>query len=283
MPEALSATGDRAPDAWEPLVAIADVAGDAWPERARNAALALAGVDAAPLDGDVDAALLSDINHILDACDAFEPTAEQLKNNKHIAVEALEAFTRGKDGKRPSRRITGLGGEQLTNALATLVERKWPAWDNGKPMRPHQLARLLGAYGVRSQSLRDGEMVFRGYPRDRLADAIERYITHTPISGDFARYSVTRPEKAGKIELFETVTDEARNASENAGNANKPEGCDIVTPKTPGDEAGGVVEAANPLSGLVDERTRPRGLKLFATVVAAPGLDPPPRLTRTIL
>jgi putative DNA primase/helicase len=62
MPEALSAAGDRAPDAWEPLAAIADVAGGAWPERARNAALALAGVDAAPLDSDVDTVLLSDIS-----------------------------------------------------------------------------------------------------------------------------------------------------------------------------------------------------------------------------
>ena len=196
MPEALSAAGDRAPDAWEPLVAIADVAGDAWPERARNAALGLAGVDAVPPDGDVDAALLSDINHILDACDAFEPTAEQLKNNKQIAVEALEAFRHGEDGvKLRSRRIVGLGGEQLANALATFVERKWPAWDNGKPMRPHQLARLLGASGVRSQSLRDGEMVFRGYPRNRLADAIERYITHTPSFLEILRVTALRAQK----------------------------------------------------------------------------------------
>lgn len=288
MPEALSAAGDRAPDAWEPLVAIADVAGGAWPERARNAALALAGVDAAPLDGDIDIALLSDISQILDACDAFEPTAEQLKNNKHVAVEALEAVRHGEDHTaRRLRRIVGLGGEQLTNALATLVERKWPAWDKGKPMSPHQLARLLGAYGVRSQSLRDGEMVFRGYPRDRLEDAIERYIAHTPIiSGGFARYSVTRPEKAGEIELFETVTDETRNASTNAGNANKPRGCDVVTQKRPGTDGGEVAGVTNPLNGVEDERTRPRGLKLFANpfeVVAAPGLDPPSRLTRTIL
>jgi putative DNA primase/helicase len=240
MPEALSAAGDRAPDAWEPLVVIGDVAGGAWRERARNAALALAGVDAAPLDGDVDGALLSDLNHILNACDAFGPTAEQLKNNKQIAVEALEAFSHGEDGgKRRSRRIVGLGGEQLTNALATFVESKWPTWDKGKPMRPHQLARLLGAYGVRSQSLRDGEMVFRRYPRDRLEDAIERYITCTPlISGDFARYGVTRPEKAGEIELYENVTGDARNASENAGNANEPGGYDVVTPKKPRDEGG---------------------------------------------
>jgi hypothetical protein len=123
------------------LVAIADVAGGAWPERARNAALALAGVNAAPLDGDIDTALLSDINQILDACDAFERTAEQLKSNKQIAVEALEAFRHGEDhGNHPSHHIVGLGGEQITNALSTLVERKWSTWDKGKPMRPHQLA-----------------------------------------------------------------------------------------------------------------------------------------------
>ena len=281
MPEALSAAGDRAPDAWEPLVAIADVAGGAWPERARNAALALAGVDAAPLDGDIDVALLSDISHILDACDAFEPTAEQLKNNKQIAVEALEAFRDREDaGKRRLCRIVGLGGEQLTNALATFVERKWPAWDKGKPMRPHQLARLLGAYGVRSRSLRDGDMVFRGYRRDKLEDAIERYIPHVPIiSEDFARYSVTRLEKSWEI-------DEARNASENARKANKPGACNVVTEKRPGSDAGELLEAANPLNGVVDERTRPPRLKLFAPaieVVRGRELDPRPYMTRTIL
>ena len=62
MPETLNAAGDRAPDAWEPLVAIADVAGGVWPQRARNAALALTGVDMAALaDSDVDIELLFDI------------------------------------------------------------------------------------------------------------------------------------------------------------------------------------------------------------------------------
>jgi hypothetical protein len=246
--------------------------------------LALAGVNAAPLDGDIDTALLSDISQILDACDAFEPTAEQLKSNKQIAVEALEAFRHGEDlGNHPSHHIVGLGGEQITNALSTLVERKWSTWDKGKPMRPHQLARLLGAYGVRSQSLRDGEIVFRGYPRDKLEDAIERYI---PQTVGFARYSVTRLEKSGEIELLGNVTAEARNASKNAGNANKFGGCDVVTEKRPGSDGGELLEAANPLNWVVDERTRPPRLNLFAPaieVVRGSELDPRPRLTRTIL
>ena len=41
MPDGLS---DRAEEIWEPLVAIADLAGHEWPERARAAALALNGV-----------------------------------------------------------------------------------------------------------------------------------------------------------------------------------------------------------------------------------------------
>jgi hypothetical protein len=32
---------DRAADTWEPLIALADLAGNDWPQRARTAALAL--------------------------------------------------------------------------------------------------------------------------------------------------------------------------------------------------------------------------------------------------
>jgi hypothetical protein len=265
MPEALSAAGDRAPDAWEPLVVIADVAGGAWPTRARNAALALAGVAAAALpDGDVDAALLSDISQILDACDAFAPTAEQLKNNKQIAIEALQAFGHGEDqvdDKREPRRVVGLGGEQLTNALVTFVERKWPAWDKGKPMRPHQLAKLLGAYEIKSQTLRDGDEVFRGYPRDRLDDAIERYLVRIhSTSGTSERHTVTSPEKAEETELFGTVTDEARNTSTNTGDANKSSACNAVTAQTEGkrDREGnsGAEGAQSPLSHTEEDASR---------------------------
>jgi hypothetical protein len=265
MPEALSAAGDRAPDAWEPLVVIADVAGGAWPTRARNAALALAGVAAIALpDGDVDAALLCDISQILDACDAFAPTAEQLRTNKQIAVEALQAFGYGEDqvdDRREPRRVVGLGGEQLTNALATFVERKWPAWDKGKPMRPHQLAKLLGAYEIKSQTLRDGDEVFRGYPRDRLDDAIERYLVriHSTL-GTSERYTVTSPEKAGEIELFGTVTDEARNTSINTGDANKSRACNAVTAQTEGKRDGegnsGAEGAQSPLLQIGEDASR---------------------------
>src|SRR4029077_379871 len=103
-------------------------------------------------------------------------------------------------------------------------------------------------------------------PRDKLEDAIERYITRIPLnSGDFARYSVTRLEKSREIELFESVTDEARNASKNAGKANKSGDCDVVTEKGPGAAGHERVEGANSHNGVFDGQRRPRGLKLFAT------------------
>jgi hypothetical protein len=243
-PAELVSAGDRAADAWEPLFAIADVAGGDWPKRARAAALALSGVDTAASGESVDIELLSDIAQILDACDALAPTGEQLRNNKHLAVEALEAFARRNEeqagqatlapGEKP-RRIAGIGSEQITNALATFIERRWPTWDKGKPMRPHQLARLLRAYGVISQPLRDDGALIRGYPRDRLDDAIGRYLSCiAPISPVSKRNSVTSVEDAGENVVFESVTADACYTLKNAGNPSNSGRCDAVTPKNGG-------------------------------------------------
>jgi hypothetical protein len=174
----------------------------------------------------------------------MKPTAEQLRNNKHLAVEALEAFARRDEeqteqakltpGEKPYRTV-GLGGEQITNALATFLERRWPTWDKGKPMRPHQLARLLRAYGALSQSLRDGKVVFRGYPRERLDDAIGRYLSRVAsIPPDSKRYNVAAVEDAGENEVFESVTSGLCNTLKNAGNPSNSGAGDVVTPENGG-------------------------------------------------
>ena len=41
-PEIPSSLNDRAGDIWEPLLALADLAGGSWPEKARQAAVGLA-------------------------------------------------------------------------------------------------------------------------------------------------------------------------------------------------------------------------------------------------
>ena len=59
MPDGLN---DRAADAWEPLVAVADRAGGSWPGLARAASLTLSGEDLK--DDNIDALLLSDIRDV---------------------------------------------------------------------------------------------------------------------------------------------------------------------------------------------------------------------------
>jgi Protein of unknown function (DUF3631) len=53
---------DRAADTWEPLFAIADLAGGEWPERVRKACLALTGED--PDDGRIGTQLLAHLKEI---------------------------------------------------------------------------------------------------------------------------------------------------------------------------------------------------------------------------
>ena len=99
-----------------------------WPQRARSAALALTGVDMAALaDSDVDIELLSDIAQILDACDAFAPTAEQLKNNKlHCGRGAGGAQRRndGQDGAQPPAAPRGRIGRRADNERARDIRRE---------------------------------------------------------------------------------------------------------------------------------------------------------------
>src|SRR5512144_1914055 len=94
--------GDRAADNWECLLAVADRAGGEWSERARKAALALSGNDAAE-DGSIGVTLLGDIKAI------FERRALNVSDWRRI----------------PSK--------ELADALAAMEGRPWPEW-KGKPI-----------------------------------------------------------------------------------------------------------------------------------------------------
>jgi hypothetical protein len=55
---------DRAADTWEPLMAVADLAGGAWPQRARKAALLFVSqADEADAEASLSMRLLADIRH----------------------------------------------------------------------------------------------------------------------------------------------------------------------------------------------------------------------------
>ena len=127
---------DRAADNWRPLLAIADAAGGEWPERAREAAVALsAGGDA---EGRREM-LLADIRQMF---------AER-GNPDWIATKAI------------------------IEALVGMDERPWSEASRGKPINPQALRSLLEPFKVFSSS--NGKDA-RGYKREAFAEAWARYL-----------------------------------------------------------------------------------------------------------
>jgi hypothetical protein len=148
---------DRAADTWEPLFIVANVAGGKWPERARKACLALTGEEVD--DAASGTRLLADLKDIW-------------------AQEEDTLFTK-----------------ELLQRLTNIEEGAWSEWGRkGEPIKAHGLATLLRPYGVRSQSVRIGGKVSKGYVRADLTDPWTRYVTGgtteqngeklTPTSGD---------------------------------------------------------------------------------------------------
>jgi hypothetical protein len=132
---------DRQADSWSPLLAIADLAGADWPERARTAAVALCGD---PDDTDqltIGVRLLSDCRHVMGAED----------------------------------RITT---SELMERLGRLDEGPWGDW-YGRTFTARDLAKRLRPYGIRSRDVRYGPGATdkaKGYRREDFQDAWTRYL-----------------------------------------------------------------------------------------------------------
>ena len=112
MPESVA---DRGADVWEPLIAIADVAGEEWPARARAAAIAF-----------------------MNAGNDQEPSLGVL-----LLQDCKTAF--GDSDEMPSALLLG--------ALTSMPEAPW-ADLKGKPLDPRGLATRLRQYGIAPKTLR---------------------------------------------------------------------------------------------------------------------------------
>jgi hypothetical protein len=130
---------DRAQEFWEPLLAVADVAGGDWPARARAAALALStGTERE--DDSLTVRLLRDIH----SCFA---------RNGHDRIRTAD----------------------LLDFLAGVEESPWGDW-YGKTLSAHGLSRLLRPYRIRTMPVWvDGETA-RGYKAEQFEDAFSRVL-----------------------------------------------------------------------------------------------------------
>ncbi|MFY9657099.1 MAG: DUF3631 domain-containing protein [Methylocystis sp.] len=136
LPDAL---GDRTQDNWEPLLAIADIAGGSWPEDARRAALAL------------------------NAGEAELSVGEQL-------LQAIrDAFDQDCAGK--------LARDELMRRLTADEEAPWATWNKGKPMTAEQLRKRLKPYAIATKKVRlSSYQTAQGFERSQFDDAWRRYL-----------------------------------------------------------------------------------------------------------
>jgi hypothetical protein len=140
IPEKLN---DRAADVWEPLLALADLAGAHWPALAREAAAHLAEMaqDQSPIGS-----LLFDIFCI---------------------------FTINRQDRLLSR--------NLVEELAAYSDRPWADALGGRPLTERWLAVRLSPYGIHPRIFRTDGSRARGYFKQDMQDAFRRYIPKSEI------------------------------------------------------------------------------------------------------
>jgi len=132
---------DRAADTWEPLVAVADLMGGTWPERARAAVLALVNAEVqADIEANLGMRLLGDIRDL------------------------FEEFT-----------VAFMKSEELVNRLRKVDDAPWQERD----LNTTALAGMLRPYGIRPG--RNSAGTARGYDKAFFADAFVRYLPSAPV------------------------------------------------------------------------------------------------------
>lgn len=188
---------DRQQDGAEPLLAIADAAGGAWPQAARHALMELCGEGQAA-DDSVGARLLADIREI------FEEGG-----------------------------VDRLASAELAGALAQIETSPWGEWKNGRPLTPTQLARLLRPFEIFPRTIRVRESTAKGYPLEDFQDAFRRYVHAKDSAPSLASGIQNVTPSQSSIDAgfgqFSTVTRENDVTAQKCEIASKNVGCDGVT------------------------------------------------------
>lgn len=139
MRPALDGLHNRTADNWEPLLALADLAGGDWPKRARHAAIKLTGSDEeAP---SLNQELLGDIRAVFD----------RLKVERIFSADLLAE-------------------------LCSDEESAWATYNRGKPVAPRQLSKRLAEFGIAPKQLKIKFENRNGYELAQFADAFARYL-----------------------------------------------------------------------------------------------------------
>jgi putative DNA primase/helicase len=190
-PAVPASLNDRAQDNYRPLLALADAIGGPWPARARAAALALGGDEAAE---DARTELLADIKVVFEAAD-----------NPVVMASA-----------------------DIIKGLVDMEDRPWSEWSKGKPITGSKLARTLKSFQVTAAgTVRIGTKTAKGYRLEAFTDAFERYL---PRNSVFKASHRNNPNETGpESTIPKSHTVEACDGLESAVHARKHCACYGVT------------------------------------------------------
>ena len=180
---------NRVADNWAPLLAIADVAGSEWPQRARRA---LEAIQATAEDASIRVQLLTDIRVIFD-----------------------------------EYKLDRLPSDKLIEALIAIESRPWAEWKAGKPLSKNGLARLLKPLKIRPGTKRiAGEKTAKGYYLSDFDDAFSRYLGQEGGIDPSHRHNA---DEMGTSEDFSSVTPEPSVTDGKRAKSNNDGHCDGVT------------------------------------------------------
>jgi Protein of unknown function (DUF3631) len=166
---------DRTNEGWRPLLAIAELAGEAWLARARRAALALA--PQADEDASLGVLLLGDIRTVFDR-----------------------------------REVERISTADLIAALGGFEESPWGEWwldaktDGMLRTAPRRLAQLLKPFGIRSRDVRTNGSK-KGYKLEDFQDAWERFLPPSRPSATSATSATTGSHKQRDVADVADVAD----------------------------------------------------------------------------
>ena len=135
-PEGLN---DRAADIWEPLFALADLAGGDWPQKARQAALSLSA------------------------------TAQENNPISSLLLDIFILFALAPEKRLFTRTL-------VDDLNARSADRPWSEARNGKPITDLWLAQQLRPYGIKPRTIWIGDDHAKGYVDEDFHDAYRRYL-----------------------------------------------------------------------------------------------------------
>jgi hypothetical protein len=142
LPEGLN---DRAQDNWEPLLAIADLAGGDWPKAARDAALKLSA-DTEAEASSLTTQLLADIKAAFETAGTFRMTSGELADLELGRVRQDRQAAHAKEARQPAPGLAAVRGRRQDHLAARTVPA---AVHGGAMMTARRRARRKSAAAIR--------------------------------------------------------------------------------------------------------------------------------------